>query len=239
VSDGAAITLGAFLVVPLVALTIERAVSWARRNGWGRLAWRLVPVALAAVALVTMASAFWWHGCIGRAGQLTRLGLGFFLLVAAAVLATLLGSDRTLDATRGQLAVRVVAVPLLALLAAGQVLPSLFGAGDRGAQKRTMRDMRALAEALELHRARTGALPDHGGSPAGLAAKVGAKALPVSDGWGHPFEVSSSAAGYTITSFGRCGELDARPGAGPTTSFDADIVFSSGAFVRWPDGSDG
>jgi hypothetical protein len=60
--------------------------------------------------------------------------------------------------------------------------------------------------------------------------------LRLSDAWGRPFQYHSDADGttYALISYTTDGEYDRLGKAGPTSSYDCDIVFSNGDFVQWP-----
>ncbi len=61
-----------------------------------------------------------------------------------------------------------------------------------------------------------------------------ARSIDVEDGWGNPFEVSSTKKGYEIRSYGRDGTRDKRRISGMTNDLDADIVFSDTRFTQAP-----
>ncbi len=60
--------------------------------------------------------------------------------------------------------------------------------------------------------------------------------LRLSDAWGRPFQYHSDADGasYALISYSTDGQYDQLGRAGPTSSYDCDIVFSNGDFVQWP-----
>ena len=68
------------------------------------------------------------------------------------------------------------------------------------------------------------------------------KQVPWLDGWGRPYRVISTTSVYTITSYGSDGVPDGpdvpRPAPnGGTTDFRNDLVFSTGSFIQFPDGT--
>lgn len=140
------------------------------------------------------------------------------------------------------------------------VVPNLIVARNRSSQKRTMADMRSIAAAWEaratdvnsysVRHSRLGRNPHPLGeetvTPAELAEALEPKYirhLPRVDGWGSEFRFAVSdyddageAATYTIRSLGRDRRRDASPRpAGPTGSFEADIVYSNGSFTQYPE----
>jgi len=59
--------------------------------------------------------------------------------------------------------------------------------------------------------------------------------LSTTDGWRGKIDLHSEPQGYTIISYGRCGDPDPLPRAeGTTVGFEADIVFRNGEFVQLP-----
>ena len=129
------------------------------------------------------------------------------------------------------------------------VVPNAMNARDRGKQERTMGDMRTIATALESYSIDAKQYPSMlAVDPAHLAILARqleptyAKQVPRADGWGHPLSVVSTPTEYTITSMGKDGVPDSvaphdvAPHGG-TTDFNADIIFSTGSFVQFPDGT--
>jgi len=139
----------------------------------------------------------------------------------------------------------------LALVALGCVLaiavPNLTTSLHRGAQKRTMGDMRTIATSMESYSIAFDAYPVTGGevpseAVAPLLEPTYVKELPLVDGWGTPYRIVSSAAEYSVTSLGADARPDSETGSkaspsGTTTTFTADIVFSTGSFVQYPEGT--
>ena len=56
------------------------------------------------------------------------------------------------------------------------------------------------------------------------------------DGWGEPVFYDSDGSHYTVISFGWRGSSNLPYVGGPTSTFDADIVFADGNFLQWPEG---
>jgi len=111
-----------------------------------------------------------------------------------------------------------LAVGIGSLAACGITITNLTDNLDVGKQLHTMAEMRQIAKEIE-----------HGRSVEERR-----------DGWGTPYLIRRDVAGYTIVSFGDCGNPDVPVGseysAGPTTGFKADIVFANGQFIRYPRG---
>jgi len=142
----------------------------------------------------------------------------------------------------------LVALGLLALVV---VPPNLLNAIQRDKQKRTMGYLRTIATAMESYSIDNmqyvlinGRDKEASDALAFYLEPTYVKHLPRLDAWGHYFkvELDHSAQEYTLTSFGRDGLPDdpadppASPGGG-TTSFINDIVFYTGSFCRYPDGT--
>ena len=56
------------------------------------------------------------------------------------------------------------------------------------------------------------------------------------DAWGRPFRYHTDPRGtsYVLLSYANDGRDDGLGRTGPTSDYNADIVFSDGAFVQWP-----
>ena len=103
----------------------------------------------------------------------------------------------------------------------------------RSRQKRTMAGLRDWSVALEQAH-HPGAL-----SFSGTTAEIkirSAKALPSTDGWGHPYRITIAPGIATITSAGRDGVFESRPAGGAITNFSQDLIFSNGTFFQYPEG---
>jgi len=122
---------------------------------------------------------------------------------------------------------------------------------DRAAVKRTMQDMRALATAIEAYAVDHNQYPPAAcppGALTGVSSPLTAASfsnlrptymqeVPWVDGWKRPFRYSLAMPdrnAYRIESLGRDGKA-APLVCGTTTSFDADIVYSNGTFIQWPE----
>jgi len=136
----------------------------------------------------------------------------------------------------------MIAVTIVAALAAVVFLTMIEPAIQRSKQKRTMADMRTIANALEARASDTNEYPAVASVDALvplLVPKYVTK-LPRVDGWGRPFRYSASGGVYTIISAARDGVFEKSsakdyPG-GLQESFDADIVYSNGTFIQYPPG---
>jgi general secretion pathway protein G len=144
----------------------------------------------------------------------------------------------------------LVVIAIIGILAA-IAIPNLLGTVQRGKQKRTMADMRALATAVEAYDV------DHSMFPTATCASgiftavgttLGTSSFtsltptyiaqpPLHDGWGRflSYDVNVGLSRYNIRSLGRDGSVTA-VNCGTTTDFNDDIVYSNGTFVQWPEG---
>lgn len=140
------------------------------------------------------------------------------------------------------LIVVLVAAGALGLVAfagivAAIAIPNLLNAIDRGKQKRTMADLRTIANGIEAYS------NEHGTYPVAqdlvtlrpLLSPDYVLSLPMRDGWNHQMLVASEETSYLLISPGKDGVLQGCEG-GPTASFNDDICFSDGAFMQWPEG---
>jgi len=145
----------------------------------------------------------------------------------------------------------LIVIAIIGILAA-IAIPNLLNAVQRGKQKRTMSDMRALATAIEAYSVDSNFYPP-AACNAGIYTTSGNALnlssftnltptyiahVPVQDGWGRflSYAVDNALFRYNIRSFGR----DGAPGAlncGTTTDFNDDILYSNGTFVQWPEGT--
>ncbi len=138
----------------------------------------------------------------------------------------------------------LIVVAIIGIIAA-IAIPNLLNAINRGRQKRSMADMRAIATALEAYSVDFNFYPKAAISGA-LTTQLDIyltptfiKRLPTNDGWNQPFVMMNSSVGtsYTIysTAKGGTGTIANTP-AGATTDFANAIIFSNGQFASWPEG---
>lgn len=142
----------------------------------------------------------------------------------------------------GGLFVILVIIGILAAIA----IPNLLLAMDRSKQKRTMVEMRTIGTALEGYAADRKVYPQPEVLEQSLVPTY-ARELPLVDGWGRPMRYECRSVMndgrcdlYSIGSSGKDGVFEFEslseyePGA--TTSFNNDIIFADGNFVRYPGG---
>ncbi len=146
----------------------------------------------------------------------------------------------------------LIVVAIIAIIAA-IAIPNLLTALQKGRQKRTMGDMKTIANGLESYNT------DYTQYPTGATTVEGLRdylvpfyiqTLPIRDGWNTLFQYSVGTSGsgntndiYTVQSFGR-DRIDGGGLGGPNygqtyvctrlTDFDTDIFVSNGQFTWAP-----
>ena len=146
----------------------------------------------------------------------------------------------------------LIVIAIIGILAA-IAIPNLLNAVQRGKQKRTMSDMRALATAVEAYAVDNNVYPT-AACNAGLFTSGTENTLatnsftnltptyiaqpPKTDGWGRfmGYALSGAAGDYRIRSSGRDGATGTI-NCGTTTNFNDDIVYADGTFIQWPEGT--
>jgi len=147
----------------------------------------------------------------------------------------------------------LIVIAIIGILAA-IAIPNLLNAVQRGKQKRTMSDMRALATAVEAYAVDNNVYPaatcnggifTNGtyntlstGSFTNLTPTYIAQP-PKTDGWGRymAYALDASSNNYAIRSSGRDGAVNGTVNCGTTTNFNDDIIYADGTFVQWPEGT--
>jgi len=131
----------------------------------------------------------------------------------------------------------LIVVAIIGIIAA-IAIPNLLNAIDRGKQKRTMADMRSIGTAVESYAVDNNVYPV-ANSATTLETSVEPvyiKKMPTQDGWSNAFQVDSTTTQYTIFSTGKDGSGSTCT-AGTTSTFNDEICFVGGQFVRYPAGS--
>ena len=140
----------------------------------------------------------------------------------------------------------LIVVAIIGIIAA-IAIPNLLNAINRGRQKRTMGDIRTLATAVEAYTVDFGFYPKigDGNVSAQLATYLVPtflRKLPQRDGWNNNllWNGATTGAAYTFWSPAKDGPSTGTAtlinNGGPKTDFAADIVYSAGTFVQWPEG---
>ena len=145
----------------------------------------------------------------------------------------------------------LIVIAIIGILAA-IAIPNLLNAVQRGKQKRTMSDMRALATAVVAYAVDNNQYPQAAcatglwstadqtlatNSFSNLSPTYISQA-PRIDGWGQFLQYGSNVANdsYAIVSGGRDKSVVAAL-CGTTTNFNDDIYYSNGTFIQWPEGT--
>ncbi len=136
----------------------------------------------------------------------------------------------------------LIVVAIIAIIAA---IPNLLTALQKGRQKRTMGDMKTIANGLESYDVDNGFYPQTGTIVSDLKQYLEPfhiQKLPLRDGWNNDFRyaVSSTYDVYSVRSYGRNRTEDA-PSATETyyvvntlSDFDKDIIICNGQFTWAP-----
>src|SRR5215831_9294634 len=146
----------------------------------------------------------------------------------------------------------LIVIAIIGILAA-IAIPNLLNAVQRGKQKRTMSDMRALATAVEAYAVDNNQYPaatcNAGLYTSGTENVLATNSFtnltptyiaqpPKTDGWGRfmKYAVDANFNNYRVRSQGRDG-ADGTLACGTTTNFNDDIVYADGTFIQWPEGT--
>ena len=106
-------------------------------------------------------------------------------------------------------------------------------------QKQTMAGLRSWAAAIETLMVRSDHLrstPLIEGTSVDLAAVAAKHKLPLRDGWDHPFRISASKGSYLVQAAGSDGIFETITTTGIVETFDRDLAYSDGGFIRQPEG---
>ena len=133
----------------------------------------------------------------------------------------------------------LVVVSVIGILAA-IAIPNLTAAMDRARQRRSMAELRTVAQAVSTYAADYTFTPRVADGPVtGLRdylTPTYLRHLPEADGWGRPLIYTTDGLGYTVTCWGADGLPQVALTLGVTTDFAADIVIVDGLFIQWPEG---
>ena len=145
----------------------------------------------------------------------------------------------------------LIVIAIIGILAA-IAIPNLLNAVQRGRQKRTMADMKALAVAIEAYHVDNSQYPAaacNAGNYTSTGTALTTSSFtnltptyiaqpPKSDGWGtfYLYALDAGQVNYNVRSLGRNRSADGIA-CGTTTNFNDDILFSDGAFLQWPEGT--
>jgi len=134
-----------------------------------------------------------------------------------------------------ELLIVVAIIGIIAVLA----YPNLIAAIQRSRQSRSVADIRMISQGVEAYQTDHSAYPvvDNGtASDLTEHLKIYIRSFNNLDGWGEPVFYESDGTTYTVISFGGNKASNIPYVGGPTNTFDADIVFTDGNFLQWPEG---
>ena len=138
----------------------------------------------------------------------------------------------------------LIVVAIIGIIAA-IAIPNLLNAINRGRQKRTMADIRTIATAVEAYLVDMNFYPRVASGVLSTTLQTYleptyVRRIPANDGWNAAYQWIGDTLGgsYTIWSGAKNKNtsLVYNAGGGTTSDFNADIVFSGGSFVQWPEG---
>ena len=132
----------------------------------------------------------------------------------------------------------LIVVAIIGIIAA-IAIPNLLNAIQRGKQKRTMADMRAVGTAVEAYAVDNNLYPSGGSNVSAISTYVEPKYIkkvPNVDAWDKAMSYISNNQSYTIYSGGKDTNIQDTY-TGSTTDFNNDIVFSQGQFIEFPEGA--
>lgn len=137
----------------------------------------------------------------------------------------------------------LIVVAIIGIIAA-IAIPNLLNAIQRGKQKRTMADMRAIGTAVESFAVDNNEYPAGGSAVSTIKTLLEPRyiaQLVVVDAWNQNIDYISSPTGspqaYSIESYGKNQNNESAIFKGATTDFNNDILFSQGLFIQYPEGS--
>ena len=133
----------------------------------------------------------------------------------------------------------LIVVAIIGIIAA-IAIPNLVQAIQRARQRRTMADMRTVANAVMSYGIDMAFVPQvSDGTVAQTMPYLSPTYLkkePVQDGWQNPFRYLGQSLNYTVWSYGRDRAQQAALVLKATTTFESDIVLNNGIFIQWPEG---
>lgn len=131
----------------------------------------------------------------------------------------------------------LIVVAIIGIIAA-IAIPNLFHALHMAKQKRSFSDLRTITLALSVYRIDHSRYPLLGDTNStALVPFVGE--VPEWDGWNNRFAYQCGGDGteYTAVSYGSNRKADKPYVMGPITRHVDDLVYTGGALLQWPEGT--
>jgi prepilin-type N-terminal cleavage/methylation domain-containing protein len=139
-------------------------------------------------------------------------------------------------AERGFSLIELLIVVAIIGIVSAITTPAFFSMVQNGKQKRSLMDLKTIAQTLAVYQSDMGYYPRKSFCSVDEIASIGR--MPLRDGWRQPFYYESDNSGlqYTLVSYGLNTKPDKPWVPGPIDRFRDDLVVSSGTFIQWPDG---
>jgi general secretion pathway protein G len=136
---------------------------------------------------------------------------------------------------RGFTLIELLIVVAIIGIVAAITTPALFQMVQNGKQKRSLMDLKTIAQTVAVYQSDMGFYPRKSFCAVKEIEFIGR--VPLRDGWGQPFYYESDGGfDYTLVSYGLNTKPDLPWIPGPIDRFRDDLVVSSGTFIQWPDG---
>ena len=116
----------------------------------------------------------------------------------------------------GPAILRTILVAIIFFLPPGVAVPGMLSSLDAPRRRDAMRQMEEIGRSIETFRAERGRYP--------ARAEID---LPPRDPWRHPYVVEINATGWTLRSYGACGQA----GAKSSYRFEQDLVLRDHVWV--------
>ncbi len=132
----------------------------------------------------------------------------------------------------------LIVVAIIGILSAIAV-PRLLSTIQAARQKRTMAEMRSMAQVIQIYEQDYSFYPVLNGTMSDVLPHLipnTVRNMGVLDGWNRPVFYFGDGTEYTIASYGSDGVKIGDWVPGPTYRFQDDIVISNAEFVQFPEG---
>ncbi len=132
----------------------------------------------------------------------------------------------------------LVVIVIIGILAA-MIIPALINSLDKARQHRTMADLRMLGGSIETYSVDNSVYPIGIFSNLNVLVPEYMDTLITKDAWSFDLIYTGAALDYTLGSAGKGGgtTLVLTGGGGATSNFNDDIIYRTGSFIQWPEGT--